>query len=438
VAVLWIARRVFVDPEWSLQIVPFVCGLAGPAAVAIAAARLLGDRLSGFVALCLALTSPVLAQYSVFAKPYSADFLIAGVLLCLAVDVLGATARRLGTAAWFGLAAALLSIPSGYLLLALVHVAWLADLVSRRGAALRRTLLWVVAVDLTLAVAYGLVLAHRSTEALRTYWARDFVPATGVADAFAFLGDRVPLLLADALALPPWFTGTLIVIGLAALLVRRAWRWYGVFVAVTAVGTATASALHLQPLGTGAESRTVVFFFAVLVLVATAGLTALLRAVPGRALVGAGVAAAAFWLAMTRPAPTPYPALDHARLVGQLADRVQPGDALIFNTSGAYLAGHYGAWPSRAVPDLSPQGFAIELVRPGTITVPRGAEYGEGSLDAVRVMIRSERPRRVFVFSTRRPIDALEALLVESGYAETSRATSTVSTFLIEYQRSNG
>jgi hypothetical protein len=43
----------------------------------------------------------------------------------------------------------------------------------------------------------------------------------------------------------------------------------------------------------------------------------------------------------------------------------------------------------------------------------------------------------VFVFSTRRSIESLEALLTQSGYLETSRAVSTVSTFLIEYERSD-
>jgi hypothetical protein len=41
----------------------------------------------------------------------------------------------------------------------------------------------------------------------------------------------------------------------------------------------------------------------------------------------------------------------------------------------------------------------------------------------------------VVVFSTRRPIESLDALLTQSGYVEMSRATSTVSTFLIEYAR---
>jgi hypothetical protein len=196
-----------------------------------------------------------------------------------------------------------------------------------------------------------------------------------------------------------------------------------------------ASALQVQPLGTGAESRTVVFFFTVVVLAATAGLSVLLRLLPGRTLASAGVAAAACWLAMARPAAVSYPALDHARMVQQLTDRIGPGDALVLNTSGAYLAGHYGAWPVRAVPDASPQGFAIEIARPLTVTVPRGAEYGEGSLDAARTLILSERPGRVVVFSTRRPIESLDALLTQSGYVEMSRATSTVSTFLIEYAR---
>jgi hypothetical protein len=438
VAVLWWARQALGDPEWSLQIVPFACGLAGPVAIAIAAARLLGSRLCGFVALCLALTSPVLAQYSVFVKPYSLDFLVAAVLLWLAVDVLGTPARRLGIAAMVGLAMGTMSIPAGYLLLALVHVAWLAEMVRHRGVGWRRSVRWVIGVDLALAALYGIVLAGRSTPALRAYWARDFVPSTRFPEAFAFLGERVPLLLADAAPLPPWLVGAFVAVGLAGLLARAASRWYGVFLVVAAGGVVAASALQLQPLGTGAESRTVVFFFAVVVLAATAGLSVLLRLLPGRTLVSAGVGAAALWFAMVRSPAVSYPALDHARMVQQLTDRIGPGDALVLNTSGAYLTGHYGTWPVRAVPDASPQGFAIEIARPLTVTVPRGAEYGEGSLDAARALILSERPGRVFVFSTRRSIEALEALLRDSGYAEEGRATSSVSTFLIEYQRSGG
>jgi hypothetical protein len=336
-----------------------------------------------------------------------------------------------------GFAMATISIPAGYLLLALVHVAWLAEMARHRGAGWRRSVRWVIGVDLALATFYGLVLAGRSTPALRAYWARDFVPSTGFPEAVGFLGERVPLLLADAAPLPPWLVGAFVVVGLAGLLARAASRWYGVFLVVAAGGVVAASALQLQPIGTGAESRTVVFFFAVVVLAATAGLSVLLRLLPGRTLASAGAAAAACWIAMARPAVVSYPALEHARMVQQLTDRIGPGDALVLNTSGAYLTGHYGTWPVRAVPDASPQGFAIEIARPLAVTLPRGAEYGEGSLDAARALILSERPGRVFVFSTRRSIESLEALLTQSGYLETSRAVSTVSTFLIEYERSD-
>ena len=178
-----------------------------------------------------------------------------------------------------------------------------------------------------------------------------------------------------------------------------------------------------------------VFLFAAVVLVVTAGVSSVAHVLPGRTLAGAALAALAGWAVVARPAPVDYPPLDHSRLVRLLEERIQPDDALLLNTSGAYLTAHYGPWPARAARDASPQGFAVEIERPLTVTIPRGAEHGEGSLAAARGLLQSERPDRVFLFSTRRPIDALETLVLASGYVESRRDTSRVSTFLVEYAR---
>lgn len=435
VAVLKGARGVIADPELSLQAVPFLAGLAGAALAGLVAARLTRRRSIGLVAMALALASPFLAHYSIFVKQYSLDFAVtAGLLLAGATlaDGRHVTLRRLAA---LGALSAFFSIPSVFVSVPLVHLAAL-DRARREPAAARwRTAAIVLAFDLALAALYVFLLAGRSNPALNAIWRADFLPLSSIAAACEFLKANGAGALADALPGQLAILTPLAGVGLVALIAQRDTRFTGLVILLAAIAVLAASALGRYPIGTGFRGRTVIFSYALTVVLVAAGAHALLRWLPGRRVwCPAAAAAALVWL-VAQPLRVTYFPLDHIDLVRELETRATARDAIVLNTSAAYLAGYYAPWEIEAFPDDSPQAFGVRLRRPLTIALPRGAEEGEATLAALDQLLTAARPSRAFFFSTRRGIAAVEAAFAGYGYVEVRRTTSTVSTVLIEYAR---
>jgi hypothetical protein len=436
VAALKGARQVIADPEVSLQLVPFLAGLAGALLAGLLAARLTGRRSIGLVALALTLASPFLAHYSIFVKQYSVDFAVTAGMLLAGVTLVDTRRVALGRLSAAAVVAALVSIPSVFVSVPLVHLAALARAWREHGNARWRTAGIVLAFDLLLAAIYVFWLADRSNPALTAIWRQNFLPLSSLGAAWEFLATNGAGTLADAL--PERLSGltALAGVGLVALVARRDTRMAGLVILLALIAVLAASALGRYPIGTDFLGRTVIFSYALTIVLVAAGVHTLLRWLPGHRVLCAGAAAVALaWLVVVPLRVTYFP-LDHVDLVRELESRAGAPDAIVLNTSGAYLAGYYAAWEIEAFPDDSPQGFGVRLRRPLSITLPRGAEEGDRPLSALVDLLTAERPARAFFFSTRRGFAAVEAAFAAHGYVEVRRTTSTVSTVLIEYARS--
>jgi 4-amino-4-deoxy-L-arabinose transferase-like glycosyltransferase len=121
-----LATVLFGMSEWSLRLVPLVCGLAVLVVMWRVARRLLPEPAAiATVGLCA--VTPTLVQYSVTAKPYIGDALTALVMMALTLAVLEDPAGRdrwwrLGLG---GIGTALWSIPAPFVLAAVgVALAW--------------------------------------------------------------------------------------------------------------------------------------------------------------------------------------------------------------------------------------------------------------------------------------------------------------------------
>jgi uncharacterized membrane protein len=87
-AALWVMRRLFSDPEWPLQLLPFFCGLAAIPVIATTVFRLTGADGLALLAAALTALNPLLVHYSVFVKEYSLGFLVTAALLLSAASLL--------------------------------------------------------------------------------------------------------------------------------------------------------------------------------------------------------------------------------------------------------------------------------------------------------------------------------------------------------------
>ena len=92
-AALWGLLSLFRDPEWSLQLLPFVCGIVAIPVMACLVRRLTGDNALAILAACLTALNPLLAHYTVFVKQYSLGFLSTALLLLGATVLFGGSRR---------------------------------------------------------------------------------------------------------------------------------------------------------------------------------------------------------------------------------------------------------------------------------------------------------------------------------------------------------
>ena len=440
VALLWTARRTMADPEISLQIVPFACGLLGPVIVGAVVSRLTASYAVGAAGMALAFGAGSLANYSIFVKAYSADFALTAALLLMGVLVLKDNRRFHGLLAAIGLAAASVSVPSVMVSAPLVHLAALkpAEGAADPRAARRRRWLAALAFDIGLAVLYVAFLRARSNPQLRSVWAGSFVPTSSMREAIEFLKTTGWTAIQEALPPPLVMLAPLVGVGLVSCFLRRGWRWFGLFITTVYLGVVVAAALQIYPIGIGpnGKARITMYTYPVAIVLVAAAFDFLTRWLPLRSLVR--IAAAAYVALTVARLPVPeYFKLDHVEMVWALQSKITDADALILNTSAAYTGGYYSQWRIDTYTDDSPQGFAVKFDRPRTLTLRRSAEEGAGGLEDVDALLTREQPPRVFFFSSRRGTEAAEAAIKAHGFAEVSRKSSNVSTRLIEYQRTS-
>ena len=437
VALLWVARRMLGDPEVSLQALPLMFGLVGPLVTGIVVSRLTASRMLGFIAVVLALGTANLAQYSVFVKPYTLDYALTALFLLIAVGLLVDRRHVQRPAAAAGLAALLFSIPSVFVSLALVHLALLVPWPRPRGDLPSRWRRWrtVVGFDVLLGVIFVFVLRSRSNPPLQAWWSSGFAPVTSLADFAGFLSTTGWTAIREALPGPAMALAPLAAVGMAALLTSPSRRWFGVFLAIVYSGAIAASALEIYPIGIGSRARVSIYSYGMTTALVIVGFDALTRRLPIRGLARAAAALASV-LCVIRLPPPAYPGLDQIRLAQVLESRAAANDAIVLNTSAAYLAGYYTSWPISAQADQSPYGFAVRIERPRTLTLPRAAEEGGPGLEVLDRFLDSEKPARVFLFSTRRGTSAAERAIQARGFEETWRMTGDVSARLTEFRRS--
>ena len=402
----------------------------------IVVSRLTSSRAVGFIAVVLGLGSANLAQYSVFVKPYSLDYALTALFLLLGAWLLVDRRDVRVAVAGAGLAAVMFSVPSVFLSLALVHVTFLTPGLSGPANPPSKRLRWgtVAGFDLLLAVIYVVILRGRSNPALQAWWNDSFAPSTSLADLARFLSITGWTAIREALPETLASLAPLAGVGLAALVISPRRRWFGLFVALVCVGAIAASMLRIYPIGIGTKARVTIYAYPITTALVAVGFDALTRWLPIRALLRAAAAVAVVW-GVARVPPPAYPKLDQIQLVRELESSATPDDAIVLNTPGASLAGYYMSWPITTRPDQSSYGFAVQIERPRTLTLPRAAEEGEPGLDVLDAFLAREQPARVYFFSTRRGTDAAENAIRARGFEEVRRKTGNVSARLIEYRR---
>ena len=348
---------IFPDPEWSLQILPFACGIAAIPVMALVVRTLTNDDGLALLAAALTALNPLLAHHTVFVHQYPFDFLVTGLFLLAATrlcrDESGIDPRQFRWVALSGGVATFFSVTSVFASFPVVNLG--AAVAARDWVRHRRRTIRILqsatAYNAAVVAAY-VFLRGRSNNLVREDFAAGFMPLDSASAAWGFLTENGRRLL--ELSLPSWGAGEIwnpttvswpvpfLGLGLVWLLVCRPTRFFGVVVVGFYTAFMAASALGVYPLGTG---RPDIFAFPVGLCLFVVGIHLATEALPRAARVRLAAAMLITAVAVARPLHVEYWDVNDAHLVDSLMADLRPDDAVIVSPSGAALIAFYGRWP---------------------------------------------------------------------------------------------
>ena len=454
----WLSA-VFPDPEWSLQILPFACGIAAIPTMALAARRLTGDDSLALLAAAVTALNPLLAFYTVYVHQYSFDFLVTALLMLAAAGLAGGAhgvdPRRFGRMTLGGGLAAFFSAPSLLVSFPLVHLG--AALAMRdsgssdTGRTARARVLAATAAYDVAVLAAVLFLRNRTNERVRGDFGTGFMPFDTAGAAWNFLAEHGRRAIEMSLpnwtgqGLPEWdlpdtvsWPLPFVALGLIWLLARRQTRFCGLVAAAVYTAIVVASVLHLYPLGVG---RPDVFAFPVGILLFTAGIWLVTEPLPCRSQARVVAAAAAVAMALSHAVPVTYRPRNDARLARELATQARADDWIMLSFSAGYLAAYYGPWNVEIVPVDTSTAYVATIVRERVLHLPLRLDYDDSSREhladtehrrILEQLLEESRPERIWFLGYHTELVTgrdwgrdLVGVLIDNGYRidEVSRAT---------------
>jgi hypothetical protein len=414
-SVLWVARRLVEDPEISLQLIPFICGLIVIPLAGIAVRRITGSTAIAATAAAIMALNPLIAHYSIFIKHFTIDAVASACLVLLAAAVL--TKPTVSRLAWSGLAGLMAFAMSFISVIAGGLLVNLGALVAARREKFQWGAVWPLAAvalgfNVTVLSIYALYLRHIRNPELISYWGASYMPTESVGSALGFMRESVPVIargaLPDLLG-PAW---PMVFVGFAWLAWKPGRRGLAAFFGLFYLVWIGMSALHMYPFG---GDRTDIFSFPVTIVLLCAGLHALTAWHRAARLVAVVAAFAIVAVALLHPPGATYFDVEHdSDIVRELQARARDNDAIVLYPDSGFIVGYYGAWPVAIErTDLIMQGYDVTLRRPGSLTLPH--DTLERVAPVLETFLQRGNHQRVFYVAARQKADVIPEPFVVSA-----------------------
>jgi len=420
--ILWVSRALFQDPEWSLQLLPFICGIAAIPVVALMVRRLTHSDGLGILAAALTALNPMLAHYTVFVKEYTLGFLATACVLWAAASRFEDSEPHTKQFFRTSLAAGVLvffSITSVFASMPVINLVALRSLRQKRESA-RSVIISAAIYDLLVLAAFH-TMRNRTNEVVAADFQYGFARTYSLSAFWQFVATRGRHLLEASLPssgeatiwLPAAASWALPIVGLGlvGLFIAPAKRWFGLAVVGFYAGFLLASALHVYPMGMG---RPDIFAFPVAITLFVLGIELMTAWLPRPELARLAVGIVVAIFALIRPIHAAYWAVDDVRLVNRLSAEATDSDGVIISADGTYLVAHYGAWPVRisATRDVSNATHA-EIDRDRTLYV-MDERKPERSVER---LVDTVFPNRIWYVAFRtKAFNRIAAVLLRRGY----------------------
>jgi hypothetical protein len=337
--------HVFGLSSWSAEALPFLFGVAGPPLLYVVARRFGLSPVSALLAAGLLLISPGHMTYSSRVKLYTADALLALLLLDRGHRVL---IRPFDGRRWIELSVVCVIsvfVSSGVapVVAAAVGAGVLAAFLERRAVP-RVAVVCIAGLGAFAAVWWVTVLRPAINPILHDYWNYRYIFFNhGLSQGLKDSVSRVTAVSAGFSSLPKVLTTVLLLGAALVVLLRR--PLVAVLLVTPTVLAYLLAVLQVAPLG----DRTDIYLYPSLALLAAIAFQELLRFTrPEFAVTGAAVLAVA--VAATLPHPDPYQQEDIRPLVAQLRSQLQPGDAVIVYPNAQFALAYYSPWAFQLLP----------------------------------------------------------------------------------------
>ena len=451
-ALLGAALRLIPAPELSLQVAPFLAGLALIPVMALTVFRLTKSPPASILAAALVTWAPLLGPLSIRVKHYTLDALLVAILLLLTI-LAGENKNRFPALAAAALIFCLFSFSSA--LVAVLLIGAFAFTHLRRPLATpenRRVLVYLTMFIAGTVLLYVVVLKSQKNATLENFWL-DYFPDSypdfltglfalfqGLVPSFDFLPTPMGAIWRHLLAVV--FIG-LAAYGTVSLISRPDRRWLGIGVLLVYPVLGVVAVLHLYPLGGG---RTDLFTYPVTVLLISCGFGRLCnQAAQQRFRIDhltliCAVTALIFCIPSSARTEIQYPQGGNLpEMVARAEKALRPSDGLVILPHCSFCFAFYSDWPVSLEPcDFYATGFSPVIHHPGVHILPGRKGYNahpEILAPELGAIIRREYSRLIFFTMDIDASDYIQDHFIRAGYYPVRKIENQAIISIVVYQR---
>ena len=250
------------DPELSLQIFPFLCGLIQIPIIAILGKQLSKRHSIGLIMAFFLVFSPEISTYSLRVKSYTLDSLITICLILAQVSWLkNNNFIHYSRFCIISSVAIFFSFTSVLVSFILINISVVLNYIKRKNT--NNIFIYTIGYNIFIFLSYYFLLRHQSNPMTKEYWAMEFINLKEYNPFIAFINNNFLSIFTNSIHPDLNYLLALFPIGLICLILNKYTRNIGIFVIAYYFVFLALSGLQIYPMG---GVRTDIFSYPVVII----------------------------------------------------------------------------------------------------------------------------------------------------------------------------